>query len=402
MHQSSSDDRILLKRCLLSEADIRRGKLVNDKYSQLINRFDLEKASWNTFLRRENKKIKYLPWYDSIIGKKNDEDTYLDDPETIIQIDGPNAEIVDEENDEEVKIFHFGLLLEGHTFIDAGKTMTDFYLYALDKNLHPKEKHNDINPIYESERLENESLDCCAIACRKFFALATHAKQTDTHWLSIFAYSINQLAKNALVVVPIATRENMPHFKKLCWVYGKNLLGLTHDKKLFIIANNKKGIYEQKIPLEIDDIAVNQPDTMHEVLLLAQDKMYLANLARRNAKGAIPYHCIYPTSYCFDDSIQGKMDRIWLNDNEVTVAQLPNSEVVNEAQRFCNFMRIYSEFPILEKVLAHIKPTSVQNKSSDRKNRFLRDALEQEKPDLIESLQILGTMIQEFKDQLRK
>lgn len=364
------DNGSALKRVLLSKSVADRRYITNDQYSIAINHFDLANASWNWFLLSENQENEYLPWYDDYIGHEDpQEDSYLKtDANSKILIDGPNIEGSTDGS---------GILLEGHSFAANDSISTDFYLYGLDKTQGFKE-HADVNPFFKSDKFEGEELDCCAIARRKYFALATHSKKTNQHVLNIFAYDVEDITKNGVIVTRVAWWENTPHFKKLCWIHGRNLLGLTHDKKLFVIPNtdkdnanqqagHKRRMYEQKMPMGIDDIAVHVPKKFHEVLFLANNKIYAAHLARRTAQGKIPYRCIYPDSDTDDDDhIEGNMDRIWFNQNEVTVAQLRDQKIIDDPSRHCNFMSFFMKYPILEKVLEYIKPGSI------RKNRFLR------------------------------
>ena len=374
-----SHKKLALKEVLLSQMYIHRSPVTTDEYSHLINDFNLDNASWNRFLLKRNKKNNYLPWYDQIIGSNPEDDRVIYGPDTIIQIDGPNCEGGNKK----------GVLLEVHCFLDPyikdGKpaaTIANFYLYLLDKADNKRKlalKYAaDVVP-YKSTNWFDEILDCCCIASQRFFALATYSMLTYRHNLHIFHYSIDWdvwAEKRIKNVERIACLKNVPHFKKMCWLYGRNLVAIDQDKKLYVIGLNGHTVtlHKQAIPLNVDDIAVHFPQKPHEVLLLAQEKIYYANLARRDKKDAIHYRCIYPDSdVSLRDSIKGKMDKIWFYENVVTVAQQCDSTPDDTGKRFCNFVYLHIEYPLLEKIVAYLKNT---NKKPVRKNRFLRSTIE--------------------------
>lgn len=115
---------------------------------------------------------------------------------------------------------------------------------------------------------------------------------------------------------------NVPQFKKLSWVYGKLLVGITNLHNLCFITfdNGKILVHPQWIPLKIKDIAVHQPSGPHELIMRDEDdSLYYANLANRNGKGAIKYYRFYQRANTFytDHDIAGNYDRLWYFQNTV-------------------------------------------------------------------------------------
>jgi hypothetical protein len=181
---------------------------------------------------------------------------------------------------------------------------------------------------YESQPFVDEALDYCAIAPRGRCALATTGEKSKEHLLRIFSYAaktfLDRVPDQEFEVKEVASSNSVPLFKKLCWLYGRNLLGVSSDNKLYLLAphEGKISCYLQKIPFAVKNIALNNPHKQHEVILCdTDDALYYANLGQRNANGSFAYRCIYKNGINLDQMIlnekqekpmiQGPIDRLW-------------------------------------------------------------------------------------------
>lgn len=192
---------------------------------------------------------------------------------------------------------------------------------------------------YTSDVFQNETFDYCALARKKMVALATEYKkeQEMNHILRIFSYTVQPMAENqkgehAFQVERIAYASGAPKYKKLCWIYGKTLLGVTDANELQMITVDTGGIKEfltQKIPFKVKDIAVNQPDNQHEIILCdTDDNLYYAHLADKNAAGAIKYYKIYEKElqHVYRNPIDQAIDRVWYFKNKVGVLNITTGD----------------------------------------------------------------------------
>ena len=254
---------------------------------------------------------------------------------------------------------HRGVSVIGYTSESEGKLQTILALFKLHselepyKGLQPKEeveyfKHPrfmyDDFP-YVSEPFENEKLDYCAIARRALCALATTHVPSNTQILRIFSYA----AKTFLDGVPDqefdvkrqATIYGVPLFTKLCWLYGRNLLGVSSENKLYIIAveDGKFECHLQKIPIAVKNIALNNPKNQHEVILCdTDDALYYAHLGKRSANGAFNYRCIYRNGANLENMVLAEkqerpmipwpIDRVWAFRDKLGLMNLNTQECV--------------------------------------------------------------------------
>lgn len=196
-----------------------------------------------------------------------------------------------------------------------------------------------VSPVYTGE-----SVDYCAIAPKNKIALATFAgPERKEGILRIFNYAVAYNDQNRLLPEQTFTvneevcHKDTPLFKKLCWLYGRTLLGVTHNNELYVVAHNANTVnfYEQKIPLKIKDIAVHRPENDHRIILCDdQDSLYFANLKERDPNGALIYRCIYknnpgvaPKSVPLQETmkIKNAIDRLWFYNNKIGTMELSSS-----------------------------------------------------------------------------
>ena len=247
----------------------------------------------------------------------------------------------------------------GYTSESEGKLQTILALFKLHselepyKGLQPKEeveyfKHPrfmyDDFP-YVSEPLKDERLEYCAIAPRSRCAFATSNTITKANILRIFSYSaktrLDQVPDQEFTVNEIARSNSMPLFKKLCWLYGRNLLGVSSENKLYIVAveDGKIECHLQKIPIVVKNIALNNPKNQHEVILCdTDDALYYAHLGKRSANGAFNYRCIYRNGANLENMVLAEkqerpmipwpIDRVWAFRDKLGLMNLNTQECV--------------------------------------------------------------------------
>lgn len=255
-----------------------------------------------------------------------------------------------------------GVIIVGNTyrpeFDSASAVDSVFYLFKLHgiaskdyKGPQPIKKTNRgaqhalvyENFPYVSPVFKGETVDYCAIANKNKIALATTRSATKEVILRIFNYAVMYsdhdplLPEQTFTVNEIASHKAAPLFKKLCWLYGRTLLGVTPDKELYCVTHDgeKINFYKQKIPLKIKDIAVHRPENEHKIILCDdQDSLYFANLKERNPNGALIYRCIYknkPGAACEQVpsqetmKIKNAIDRLWFYNNKIGTMELSSS-----------------------------------------------------------------------------
>lgn len=256
------------------------------------------------------------------------------------KFDGPN---IDDAN-------HKGVILIGHNYqMDEEKPKSAFYLFKL--HGVSSEKYTGLQPVkkmermggkaiiyenfpYESTEFEGETIDYCALASKNKFAIASLCQETKKRILRLFSYTASydekSVPEQSFQVTMDATLNDVPLFKKLCWIYERALLAVTQDGQLYTIAPEKDKITlcKQKIPLFIKDIAVHHPDDQHRILLCDNhDSLYLANLKEKNKAGAFIYRCLYTTKEDRKKNVPhfnflSSIDRLWFYDTTIGVMDL--------------------------------------------------------------------------------
>ncbi len=310
--------------------------------------------TWNTLGWTQENIFDHQVWWDkkhkeTEVARFRFDNDAMTDTNAIIKANLKNSELLttkfdgpNHDGDE-----HQGVAVIGYTAEAEGKKQTMLSLFKLHgKSVHeytgkqtrtvmtgfpdPRFVYDDFP--YTSKPFENEQLDYCAIAPRGMCALATTDEKSKEHLLRIFSYSakifLDRVPDQEFKVKEIAASASVPLFKKLCWLYGRNLLGVSSDNKLYLLApkDGKIACYLQKIPFAVKNIALNNPHKQHEVVLCdADDALYYANLGQRNKNGSFALRCMYKNGASLDQMIlnekpekpnkpmiEGPIDRLWV------------------------------------------------------------------------------------------
>ncbi len=159
---------------------------------------------------------------------------------------------------------------------------------------------------YVSEPLLGHSLDFCALAPHKRGLIAT-TNTKGVHYLHLFDYEYvpndtnSSKPDQAFNVKMVVSAPGVPLFARLAWIYGRTLLGLTNQNELYIVAlkqeNGKQPTLEcfkQKAEKKFKNFCLRRPHDHHEVFLCdTKNKLYTANLKRRNVAGALIFKLIH-------------------------------------------------------------------------------------------------------------
>lgn len=286
----------------------------DDVYSELL----LQSESWSTTqmsLITKNPLLEHQLWV-SKSGFRFDNDTThdcnelgnpLSNGQDLVVYDGPNNDVSPGQTGQ-----HNGVILVGHSYRSArGVPQTVFHLFkqhGVDvkkyQGIQKKVKTNrsDSQALkygefpFTSMRLPGHTITLCAIASGRRGAITTvdEAKQ---HHLHVFDYTYeenttdrdkpDQLFDAQIKVVA----HNIPSFKRLAWLYGKTLLGITTRNELYVVAVNLPDntselptitCIQQQTSKKFKDIALGRPDSHHELVLVdEQNQLYYTNLKDR-------------------------------------------------------------------------------------------------------------------------
>lgn len=281
---------------------------------------------------------------DTIIGKKEK-----------IMFDGPN-------NDGGR---HGGVILIGRSNVpdekDKDKQKTEFYLFKQHncdvrgykgvmrtKSTTRAEGRafNYMNFPYMSAPLPHQTLDFCALAPHKRGLIATTDAQ-EVHHLHVFDYEfllndINpMMLDQAFAVKMRVSASGVPLFTRLAWIYGRTLLGITNQNELYVVAINEQAgnaptiqCFKQKTEKKFKNFCLRRPHDHHEVFLCdTENKLYTANLKRRNGAGALIFKLIHEKKEIKEGETVKitktipqllPVDRVWAYNNTVMTMELKN------------------------------------------------------------------------------
>lgn len=263
--------------------------------------------------------------------------------ENKIAFDGPNNE---SESGREN-----GVVLVGHSYQHADGNRTQFYLFkqhgkAVREYTGVQEKRATDrgegfvlkyqNFPYVSEPFYGHTFDFCALAPHTRGIIAT-TDDKGAHHLHVFNYKYianetdKTKADQEFKVERLATLANAPLFKRLAWIYGRTLLGITGANELYVVVikedeKNQPRIicYKQKISLPIINFCLVRPDNHHKVVLCdAMKKLYSCNLKYLNERGAFSLKPIKENDEVikFDRAV----DRLWAYEDRLTVMDISSS-----------------------------------------------------------------------------
>lgn len=221
--------------------------------------------------------------------------------------DGPNNDVSPGQEGR-----HNGVILVGHSYTSSsGKPQTVFHLFKQHgmhvrdyKGIQARIKTNggsheafeyDQFP-FTSERLDGHTITLSALAGGKRGAIATFDAQGQHH-LHVFDYTYKENSTDkhepdqSFETRIIAVGQNVPPFKRLAWLYGKTLVGISKNNELYIVAVNlpQNGLAQgtvscvkQKTQKKFKDVALGRPFNHHEMILVDdKDQLYYSNLKER-------------------------------------------------------------------------------------------------------------------------
>lgn len=236
----------------------------------------------------------------------------LSNGEDLFCYDGPNNDVNPGQEGR-----HNGVILIGHSYKSTqGIPQTVFHLFkqhgisAQDyKGVQPKIKtHGGSHQALEydqfpftSDRLVSHTLILTALAAKKRGAIATFDGEKKHH-LHIFEYTYKENttdedeADQIFKTKMVATAKGTPHFKRLAWLYGKTLIGITNQNELYVVALNLPANVSQKATISCikqktskgyKDLALGRPDNHHELVLVDEkDQLYYTNLKEHQGPNA--------------------------------------------------------------------------------------------------------------------
>lgn len=285
-----------------------------------------------------------------------------------IMFDGPNN---DTDSEGKIEGRAGGVILVGKsddpTRTDKEKQKTEFFLFKqhnIDVRNYNKGNLDGIqqkvqtnrtegfafvyyNFPYVSEPLFGQSLDFCALAPHARGLVAT-TDASGVHHLHVFNFkhvpNITDPAKpdQSFEVKMLAHASNIPLFSRLAWIYGRTLLGITNQNELYVVAlkeeNGKQPsieCFKQKTEKKFKNFCLRRPDDHHEVFLCdTENKLYTANLKRRNVAGAFFFKLIHEKKEIKEgETVKTAktipqllpVDRVWAYDTTVMTMELKSA-----------------------------------------------------------------------------
>ena len=251
--------------------------------------------------------LNLLRFDNDLTGDLNQFGNPLSNGKNLFCYDGPNNDVSPEQEGRQN-----GVVLVGHTYTSArGIPQTVFHLFKQHgisvgdyKGIQSKIKtHGGLHEAFEydqfpftSEALIGHTLTSSAIAGGRHVAIAT-VDEGKRHHLHIFDYTYeenktdkekpDQLFQAQIV----AAAHDIPRFKRLAWMYGKTLLGISEKNELYVIAvkeaasGSRLGMVtciKQKLQNKFKDIALGRPHNHHEMVLVDEkDQLYYTDLKNR-------------------------------------------------------------------------------------------------------------------------
>ncbi|CAN5161014.1 hypothetical protein BH09DEP1_BH09DEP1_4180 [soil metagenome] len=218
----------------------------------------------------------------------------------LIGFDGPNN---DGDAEHQVEGCHHGVILIGHSYrTPPGAYQSVIHLFkqhgvsaqeyqGVQKKIQTTFGHMFALAYqgfpYTSAPLLGHKIYFCAIASKNRGAVAT-VDEADNHHLQVFDYMCD---KNDTAGEPdqsfttnvVAKADGTPDFKRLAWLYGKTLLGLSKQHELYVLTVDDKNssitCHKQKTDRKFKDFALARPYCHHEMVLVSEDnQLYYANL----------------------------------------------------------------------------------------------------------------------------
>lgn len=226
----------------------------------------------------------------------------------IVCYDGPNNE---RDTKDSIEGARNGVIVVGHSYLmPNGVWSSQFYLFkqhgvSAKEYTGPQQKIKTTRAHgyalkyeefpYQSTPLRGHKICTVALASRDKIAVLTENESKDFH-LNVYAYDFTPNTidptkpDQSFTTQLIAHAQNMPNFKHLAWLYGKTLIGLTADGKLYTMAvDGKSGtirLFLQKTDRPFKDFALGRPYSQHEMVLVDEkNELYYANLKYHDPHG---------------------------------------------------------------------------------------------------------------------
>jgi hypothetical protein len=222
--------------------------------------------------------------------------------------DGPNN---DGDTKDSIEGARKGVIVVGHSYqMPSGVWSSQFYLFK-QHGLSAQDYTGSQEKIkterghgyalkhegfpYQSAPLRGHKICTVALASRDRIALLTEDESKNFH-LNVYAYDFTPNTTDpskpdqSFTSKLIAQAQNMPQFKRLAWMYGRTLIGLTHDGKLYTVAIDEKNqginLFFQKTDRLFKDFALGRPYSQHEMVLVDdKNELYYANLKYHDPHG---------------------------------------------------------------------------------------------------------------------
>jgi hypothetical protein len=258
---------------------------------------------------------------------------------------------------------------------------------------------------YESEPLAGQ-IEAFALASKDRLIVET-VDNSETH-LNVFEYTYVQNDSDpskpdqSFITQLIASAHGLPKFKRLVWLYGKTLLGLSQENQLYVLAVDDKMhtilCFKQKTDRTFKDFALGRPYSQHEMVLVdEQNQLYYANLKYTAHNGTrFLYKKILETAAQTKRSKKAKQDpqtpslshseikRVWIYDDLVGLQQTnPHTGATpiehdgwhNHADGFINYLSLWQKRLSAETIAAEIielknrSTNEVEKKTAKKKRR---------------------------------
>lgn len=189
----------------------------------------------------------------------------------------------------------------------------------------------------------------------------------------------------------IASAHGLPKFKRLVWLYGKTLLGLTKENELYVLAVDDKMhtilCFKQKTDRTFKDFALGRPYSQHEMVLVdEQNQLYYVNLKYTAHNGTrLLYKKVLETAAQIKRSKKAKADpekpslshseikRVWIYDDLVGLQQSKPHESTtpieggwcNREDGYINYVSLWQKRLSAETIAHEI--TALKNSSPTKK-----------------------------------
>lgn len=196
---------------------------------------------------------------------------------------------------------------------------------------------------YRSEPLVGQKGMLFALASKDRGILLTK-DDSEKFYLHVFEYTFTPNKTDpckpdqSFTTKMIARAEGVPQFKRIAWLYGKTLVGLSSENELYLIAlddkNHTISCFKQKTDRQFIDFALGRPYSQHEIVLVdQQNQLYYANLKFAGSRTHIWYKKIFEAAQLKSNQKKAKEDlqarslshseikRVWIYDDLVGLHQ---------------------------------------------------------------------------------